>query len=213
MGSGMRSLPGRCLSLACFLPTGWNCVDLRYAGKRQRTRQAECSAGWCEIFTVGSLKCHGSLAIRIRAFTRERSIGPLVGHRSPQRTLIRIGVDRSVAIGNRRLCRARKCAGNGPSHNNRYDALDDRTMDIEEYKTRALKLFRSGEATPGQWDELAVLVLQASESSEALTEQIDAAILGPSVLCARCESIFYPGEGPCMCGAPAPNPPAADGDS
>lgn len=81
-------------------------------------------------------------------------------------------------------------------------------MDSGEYKTRVLTLFRSGEATPGQWDELATLVLYASEGDNAETELIDTSILGPSVLCSHCESVFYPSEGACPCGAQAV--PASD---
>lgn len=78
-------------------------------------------------------------------------------------------------------------------------------MGIDEYEKRVLALFQTGGANPGQWDELAVLVLHASESDGELTEQIDASILGPSVPCPRCETVYYPSERLCPCGAAAGN--------
>ncbi len=36
-------------------------------------------------------------------------------------------------------------------------------MSVDEYKTRVIRLFKSGEATQEQWDEMAAAVLDASE--------------------------------------------------
>ncbi len=51
-------------------------------------------------------------------------------------------------------------------------------MDISEYKRRVIELFKSGNATEEMWQEMAMLVLYASEDEDSSyrTEAIDKAI-------------------------------------
>ena len=49
-------------------------------------------------------------------------------------------------------------------------------MDIEEYKTKVIEWFKSGKATAKQYDEMALAVLNASETNSFNTMYIDLAI-------------------------------------
>lgn len=72
-------------------------------------------------------------------------------------------------------------------------------MDIDQYKNKVIDMFRDGTPTVEEWEELATLVLYASESVNEQTELIDARILGPLVTCEACGGQFYPTDGACPC--------------
>lgn len=68
-------------------------------------------------------------------------------------------------------------------------------MDINEYKDAVIRIFKSGEATESQWQQLAEIVLYASENDFLSCEAIDRFVFGD---CKSCGKILYDGE--CTCG-------------
>lgn len=49
-------------------------------------------------------------------------------------------------------------------------------MNIDKYKSKVIELFKSGNATEEQWDEMAAAILNSSESVPEYVEKIDRAI-------------------------------------
>lgn len=70
-------------------------------------------------------------------------------------------------------------------------------MTISEYRAKVIELFRSGQATPSQWEEMANAVLHFSETEYEAVDAIDAEIFGPLEECKNCGSFMRPGEGEC----------------
>lgn len=79
-------------------------------------------------------------------------------------------------------------------------------MNIAEYKAAVIELFRSGRATPEQWEEMASCAAWCSENVYEQGEgyeihAIDTAIIGPLMECGQCGAI-YRGSAPCpSCGS------------
>lgn len=70
-------------------------------------------------------------------------------------------------------------------------------MTTSEYKAKVIELFKSGKATPSQWEEMASSVLNSSETEYEAVDAIDTEILGSLEECEDCGSFMRSGEGEC----------------
>jgi hypothetical protein len=64
-------------------------------------------------------------------------------------------------------------------------------MDISEYKRKVIDLFKSGKATDEQWQQMAEMVLFASENDCEAVCEIDGHVYGE---CPICREPLYDGE-------------------
>ena len=72
-------------------------------------------------------------------------------------------------------------------------------MNIDEYMSAVIDLFKSGRATEQQWKSLGECVLAQSESEGGKSDAIDDEVLGPQSECSGCGTMFRANEG-CRCG-------------
>jgi len=70
-------------------------------------------------------------------------------------------------------------------------------LTISEYRAKVIRLFKSGTATVEQWEEMANIILMASETHCECVDAIDTEIFGPLEECDNCGSLHRPVEGLC----------------
>ena len=71
-------------------------------------------------------------------------------------------------------------------------------MTISEYKAKVIELFRSGQATDKQYEEMASAILTGSENDYESVDAIDTTVLGPLQECEDCGALVRPGENECL---------------